>query len=1122
MLFLRPIGKILRIAKKQLLTKINIMRIKILLSFLLAIISTVAFAQQRSISGTVSDDAGIPLPGATVIVQDTNRGVTTDFDGNFSIEASTGEVLVVSFVGYNDTNITVGEADNYSVSLALGNELDEVVVTSLGIKRESKALGYSIQTVDSDDIVNSGSNSALDALVGKAAGIQVTRSAGSAGGGSRILIRGVTSMIGNNQPLIVIDGIITNNETINAQGNTSGTATSNRLMDLNNDDIETINILKGAAATALYGTAGAPGVIVIQTKKGSEGDMKVSYTHSTGVDWMSTTFDLQNEFAQGRNRSRSNRTRYWRSPGTGESSSYGPRITDLEYSTDRNHPEAPSASDFDGDGNFIWDKNGFLVTRGTGNGTPANNYQDNYRGFFRDAIQSLNNLSLSGGTEKATYFFSTSYLTNEGIVPNEEYGRKTFRLAGTLKASDKLNIQTTLNFTRSDYQRIQQGSNTSGLLLGLYRTPISFDNANGFSPENAVDSPSSYIFANGRQRNYRGGGGYDNPYWIINNALGNETTNRIFGSFKADYNMNNWFNASLIIGADFTSDIRKQNFEKGSRTRSTGAAQHNQFTTYLYDAIINITGGDEIAENLNFNYLLSGNAFSYQRTSLSTFGSDFAFQGFVNLANASNISGGEGLLQNTQMGLVGQVELDYNSTFYLTLSARQDYDSRLGVPGTQFKSADYSFLYPAASLSFLLSELLPQSDVLSFAKIRASWAQVGGPPPFSYLTTSGYGITSVGDGWGDALNFPIQGVTGFEIDSILGNSELKSELTEEIEFGIDLRFLNNRIGLDVAYYERKMTDAILNASLPASTGYNNVWLNSGRMTGKGIEATLNLGIAQSENFTWNSQINFTSSENIVEELAPGLDKLFLAGFASAGSYLIAGNQYGAVVGGTYLRTGSGGPNDDGLNIPEGDVVINDNPSSNEYGFQAVDPVQRAIGDPNPDFVLGWNNNMKIGPVNVGFLFDWREGGDMLNGVAWALSFFGRSQLTADTRTEAPTPIVGVKSDGSPNDIPVVRDQYYYQSSVGGFGSVWEQFVQDGGWLRLREVSLGYDIPMSKIGIDFIDSGNISVVGRNLWYSTDYNGVDPETSLTGVGNGQGVDYFNMPSTRSVMFKLNLNL
>ena len=294
------------------------------------------------------------------------------------------------------------------------------------------------------------------------------------------------------------------------------------------------------------------------------------------------------------------------------------------------------------------------------------------------------------------------------------------------------------------------------------------------------------------------------------------------------------------------------------------------------------------------------------------------------------------------------------------------------------------------------------------------------------------------------------------------------------------------------------------------------------MTGSGIEATLNLGIIQSDDFSWNSQVNFTSSKNTVEELAPGLDKLFLAGFNSAGSYLIAGNQYGAVVGGVYLRTGAGGANDDGLNIPEGDVVINSDPTSSEYGFQAVDPVQRSIGNPNPDFILGWNNNIKIKDFSLGFLLDWREGGDLLNGVAWALSYFGRDGLSAETRVEAPTPIVGVKEDGSPNDIPVVRDQYYYQSSVGGFGSVWEQFVQDGGWIRLREVSLGYNLPLAKMGIDFIDSGNVSIVGRNLWYSSDYNGVDPETSLTGVGNGQGVDYFNMPSTRSVMFKINLNL
>tara|TARA_B100000768_G_C11279189_1_gene377572 strand:- start:485 stop:3778 length:3294 start_codon:yes stop_codon:yes gene_type:complete len=1097
------------------------MKLKHVLLTFLCFFSIQLIAQQKTITGLVFDDQGIALPGATVLVENSNRGVTTDFDGNFSIEASNGEVLVISFIGYKNQSVTVDDSDNYSVNLQTGNELDEVIVTSLGIKRESKAIGYSVQSVSTEDLANSGSNNALDAMVGKAAGIQITRSSGSAGGGSRILIRGVTSMIGNNQPLIVIDGVRTNNETLNSGSSTGGTASSNRLMDLNNDDIENISILKGSAATALYGTAGAAGVVVITTKKGSEGEMKVSYSHSTGVDWISTTFDMQNEFAQGRNRSRSDRTPYWRSPGTGESSSFGPNINNLEYATDSNHPEAPGASDFDSAGNYRWDKNGFLVTKGTGNGQAANSY-DNYRGFFREAMQSLNSVSVSGGSEKATYHFSTSYLTNEGIVPNEEYGRKTFSLASSLKASDKLTFSTTFNYIRSDYTRIQQGSNTSGLMLGLYRTPVTFDNANGFSQEDAVDSPSSYIFPNGKQRNYRGGGGYDNPYWIVNNALRDETVNRVYGSFAATYNLNKWFNVALNVGSDFTSDIRKQNFEIGSRTSSTGRVNSTSYTTFQTDAVLNVSGGDALTDKININYLVAANAFSFKRTALDASGTNLAFQGFVNLANASNISASESLLENRQMGFVGQVEVEYDDTFYLTLAARQDYDSRLGVPGTEYKSSDYSFVYPAASLSVLLSEMLPKSNILSFAKLRASWAQVGGPPPFSYLTSSGYGLTSVGDGWGDANQWPIQGVTGFEIDSILGNKELKSELTEEIEFGVDLRFFNNRIGLDVAYYKRKMTDAILNASLPATTGYNNVWLNSGKMTGSGIEATLNIQVLQSQDFSWNSQFNFTSSKNIVDELAPGLDKLFLAGFSSAGSYLIAGNQYGAVVGGTYLREGSGGANDDGLNVPEGQVVVNDDSSSNEYGFQAVDPVQRSIGNPNPDFILGWNNKIQLKSFSLGFLLDWREGGDLLNGVAWALSFFGRSQLTADTRVEAPAPISGVLSNGQPNNIPVVRDQYYYQSSVGGFGSVWEQFVQDGGWLRLREVSLGYDLPLSDMGINFIKSGTASLVGRNLWYSTEYNGVDPETSLTGVGNGQGVDYFNMPSTRSVMFKLNLNL
>ena len=1074
---------------------------------------------QNYINGTINDETGTPLPGATVIVEGTNRGAASDFDGNFFIEAEQNDVLVITYIGYAEQKITVGTQDSYTIVLSPDNELEEVVVTSLGIKREAKALGYAVQKVSSDEIANSGSNNAIDALVGKAAGVQITRSSGSAGGGSRILIRGVTSFVGNNQPLIVIDGVRTNNETLNSGASTAGTAQSNRLQDLNNDDIESINILKGSAATALYGTAGAPGVIVITTKKGSRAPMQVSYSTQVGVDMLSSTINLQNEFAQG------SRGRY-RDSSTGNSGSWGPHITELEFSDTRGFENVPDTVDirssaFDADGRYIYDNNGYLVPRGSGNGRAANIY-DNVRPFFRDALSTLNSLSINGGGEVATYHFSTSFLTNQGIVPNEQYDRKTFNLSSAIKASDKLNFTTTMNFIRSDYDRIQQGSNTSGLLLGMYRTPISFDNANGFDHQEAVDEPSAYIFPNGRQRNYRGGGGYDNPYWIINNALREETVNRLFGSFQAVYNHNQWLNLNLNIGADFTSDIRKQNFEVGSRTSSTGRVDKTEYTTFQTDAVLNLTGGGELTDRLDINYLVGVNAFSFQRTELDVTGTNLAFQGFTDLSNAANISASEDLLRNTQLGIVAQLEASFDNTYYLTLSARQDYDSRLGVPGVEFNAADYSFLYPAVSASVLLSELFPKNEALSFAKIRGSWAQVGGPPPFSYLTGTAYEVTSVGDGWGDNILYPINGVTGFELDNTLGNAELKSELTEEIEFGIDLRFLNNRIGLDVAYYNRKVTDAVLNASLPRSTGYTNVWLNSGKMTGKGIEATLNVNVFDSENFNWNSQVNFTQSENIVDELAPGLERLFLAGFNSAGTYLIAGNQYGAIFGGAYLREGAGGANDDGLNIPEGQVVINDDTSSSEYGYQAVDPTPRAIGNPNPDFILGWNNNLQIGNLNLGFLLDWREGGDLWNGTAWALSFFGRTPLTAETRIETPAPIPGVLSNGQPNNIPVVRDQSYWTSSLGGFGAVGEQFVQDGGWLRLREVNITYDLPLDNWGINFIKNGSLSFIGRNLWYDTEYDGVDPETSLTGVGNGQGFDYFNMPNTRSFIFKLNLNL
>ena len=691
-------------------------------------------------------------------------------------------------------------------------------------------------------------------------------------------------------------------------------------------------------------------------------------------------------------------------------------------------------------------------------------------------------------------------------------------MASTINPTEKLSIGGSVNYTRSDYTRVQQGSNVSGLLLGLLRTPASFDNANGFDQQDAVDEVSSYQFPDFRQRNYRGGGGYDNPYWTVNNALGFESVDRTFGNVKGDYSVSNWFNIGVNFGYDLTSDRRKQEFEIGSRTNVAGTLSIDEFATEQWDAYLTLTGSGPLSEDISFNYLAGVNAFSFNNSRSNTTGNGLVFPGFLDLSNATQITGFSDVQRYRTLGFYGQIEAGWKNALFLTLSARQDYDSRLGNP-TDFDLGKTGFFYPSGSLSFAFSELMnTNSGALSFGKLRLSYAQVGAGPPVGFSTSSVFVSPVIAGGWGAGIPFPIAGVSGFDQSFLLGNSELTPELSTTVEAGVDLRFFRDKLGLDVTVYRTKSEDAILNASLTSSTGFNNVWLNSGKMTSRGIELTLNATpVSTVSGFQWNTQVNFTKSESIVDELAPGIERLFLAGFNTAGTYLVAGNQYGAILGGSYLREESGSATDTDLNIPGGAVVINDDPNSGEYGFEAVDPVARAIGNPNPDFILGWNNSISFKRFSANFLIDWRKGGDLWNGTAWALSFFGTSQLTADTREETAVPIEGVLSDGTPNNIPVTRDQSYWTSSVGGFGAVGEQFVQDGGWLRLREVGLSYSIP----DLGWSKGGSIGISGRNLWFQSDYNGIDPETSLTSTGNGQGFDYFNMPSTKSVIVKLSIN-
>lgn len=1038
----------------------------------------VSWAQQKTISGTVLDETSTPLPGATVLIDGTSQGVATDFDGNFSIDASEGDILLITYVGYADQRISVDTQDTYSIQLSTDNELDEVVITSLGIKREAKALGYAVQNVSARTIEDSNATDALAALTGQAAGVKITNASGAAGAGSRIVIRGQTSLSGNNQALIVVDGVRIDNSQFASESRNAGVAGSNRGMDINPDDIESINILKGGSAAALYGVDGGNGVIVITTKKGQKNKMEVNVRSNVTFSEANKFPELQTDYAQGTGG-------VWRGPHTGWFGSWGPHKDNLYW----------DGSDYD------YDKNGQIVVGNT-SGSLKKYEPYNVFDFFQTGLTTEQAISISGSSNKTSFRLSYGNLSELGIVPKNTFDRNTLSFSGSSDITDK--FKTTFSGTYSNLQsyRIQQGSNISGLMLGLLRTPPSFDNANGFS--DAENQVSAYEFEDGSQRNYRGGGGYDNPYWIINNAPYTDSVNRFIGSVGLSYELNQWLNFSANIGIDSYSDDRVQFFDIGSRTNTAGTIILDNYNYFHTDNYFNINGGTDINEQFDFNYLVGVNVYSQKITNTYVQGDQLGIKGFNNITNASQVQSDYDISKRKNIGFYGQFDFSYDSMLFLTLTGRQDYLSTLENPN-DFALDKIDLFYPSASLSFIFSELIDNRDVLSFGKFRASWAQVGAGAPVAYATSTAYEVAAIGDGWTTGITFPFDGTSGFQINDDLGNSNLIPSTVTTKEIGLDLRLLNNRIGLDFAYYQRLASDQILAVPIANSTGYDTSFLNSGELESNGFEVVLDTKIIQKDNFNYNLRINFDKSETIVNRLAEGVENQYMGGFVI---YNIPGERFGQIYGGTFLK-------DD-----NGNVIIDDNPASSNYGYQIADPKLKVIGDPTPDFTIGFNNSFSYKDLSLNFLFEWKEGGQMWNGVDWALTWVGTAKQTEDRGTQKI--ITGVKqSDGSPNDIVAEINEYYYRSSgLNGFGNVDEHFVQDTSWLRLRSLNISYDLT-SLIKNDVFEKISLTFTGNNLWLKTPYTGVDPETSLTGAGsNAQGVDYFNNPGTKSYGFGINL--
>lgn len=1071
-------------------------------------------AQQREISGIISSDVDKkPIFGAKIQIKGTLIGTLSDENGKYQISVQKNtDTLIFSFDDLETQELPLGVSNTLNVLLKKQTQLETVVVTALGVKRSEKALGYAVSSVDENTIRNSNQNNVVNALNGVVAGANITQSSGAAGSGSSITLRGFTSLTGNNQALFVIDGVKINNSESplggEASDNTESVNFSNRGMDINPDDIENISVLKGGAATAIYGIDGANGVIIITTKKGKkskDGKLNVSAGTAITLSQVNKLPELQNRYSQGD-------YNVYYPADSGVSTSWGPSIDQLSY---------------DGASDYIYDKNGHIVLNTDPSAKSPVKAYDNVSDFFKTGITTKNNFSISGGTEVANFRLSAANLKENGVIPTNKFEKTNINLSSNLSFFEKkLNLSGSANYINSGGQRIQQGSNLSGIMLGLLRTPITFDNSAGY--DKAWEHPESYSLSDGSQRNYRGGGGYDNPYWSVVKNPFTDDVNRFMGNTQFSYKFSKWATLGANLGLDTYSDKRKQVFAIGSRANPQGKVTNEILVVKQSDCYYTLSGSGAITKDrkLDLSYNIGFNTFNYSSDQLTSIGKSFAFDNFGNLAAATNINSFTYLNSYKSFSYFGSVDLGYKSMLYLTITARQDYDSRFIDPNNpNYKLKEIGFFYPSFSGSFVFSELIKNKKIIDFGKLRLSLAQVSKGPSSAYYTSTTYdqlsGSENITDGWSPSggISFPYMGVTSFGLSNVQGNPNLRPEKTIDFEIGTNVTLFKKRVNIDFAYYHRKTVDAILPVSVSGTTGYSQILMNSGQLHTDGIDAVLGFTPIRKENFEWNVGTTFTKYVTIVDKLADGLDQLYVGGFTGSAIYHIPGQQYGQIYGGDYARTS------------DGKLIINDNPNDPDYGYPIADPNYKVIGNPNPKFIAGITNGFKIKNLDISFLLDMKVGNQMWNGTQGALTYFGMSKNT-ENRDEDKV-FEGVKGhydengelvvSEATNDVTVKLNQDWYQANGGGFGNVSSPFVQNASAYRLRNFTIGYTFGLNKLKKPIVNELRVYLTGNNLLLFTPYTGVDPETSLTGSSsNAKGLDYFNMPNTRSVTFGINIKL
>ncbi|MBN2214319.1 MAG: SusC/RagA family TonB-linked outer membrane protein [Bacteroidales bacterium] len=1065
---------------------------------LLVLIATFVFhaswAQTRLVTGKVTGaEDNTALPGVTIVVKGTTVGAITNIDGAYQLEVPEGsEILEFSFVGMKTQEVSV---DNRSViDVVLEPELvglEEVVVTALGIERKTKALGYATQSVSGDELTNSGEVNIVQSLSAKAAGVQVVSTAGTPGASSKILIRGNATFTGENQPLIVVDGIPIDNRTMTSQAddypfnpNLQGTNDANRAIDIDPEDIESVTILKGPAAAALYGVRAGTGAIIYTTKRGKSGGIRATYSYKLDISQVNKLPSKQKKYASG--------------TGGGD----WDFVNNVSTQDDAEYDMLDFGPDmlFNTDDDVSWGTSYSWGPRISDLGIPVYDVVDD---FFQTAYSHTHNASFSGGSENTTFRLSIGRTDQTGIIPNSSFDRTSFRLTSDHKFSKKLSVGGTVSYVNSGGNKIQNGSNLAGTMLTLFRCPANF---------NPNDDEYGYKYPTGQQRQYYYL--YDNPYFSAYECPTTDDVNRIIGNMSLTYEPFDWLKADYRLGVDQYSDQRKSILATGSwqATDISGEIFENiKRNQEIYSDLL-VTLSHRFGEKFSSSLTVGNNLNHRHYEDLFGRGRQLGVPEFYNLGNASELYSDETTVYIRTAALFYDVNLDYGSMIFLNTTGRNEWASTFG-------SNKNNFFYPSVSLSFLFSELLPADNILSLGKIRLSYAQAGINAPV-YSSRTYYSAPFMTDGFTNGFAYPYMGLSGLGYSNVMGNPDLGPERVTGMEAGLDLRFFNGRLNLDLTLYDQLTTDILVRRPIPSTSGFRSVESNSGEMSNKGIELMLGGSPVRTTAFQWDITANFSKNKSEVLKLAEGVDEVQIASaFTDIGSYAIVGQSYGAFYGTLWERT------------PEGDLIIGDN------GLPIEQLETGGIGDPFPDWLANLRNTFTFKGLSVTALLDVRHGGDVYAGTWARLNRQGTTEESADRERTFLIEGVMAQYDGEGNleydengkamytserNTTEVSAVDYWWNFKGDFATA-EEIVTDGSWIRLREVGVSYSLKL-KGRIPLLRSVDLSFTGRNLWLKTDYPGVDPETSLTGAGGDPeasggaltGLDYFNNPSSKSFIF------